>query len=316
MLQRVVLLTRRGVDVADPLRVGLQVELMRRAEPLRDPRRGDQFPRRQSPAAHPALRALLWCAAQPSGLAEHRVQQIQAAGDVDRSLLEVLVGDLAESPVAAGKHKPHSEQGRAPLLLGADRPLHRGNVALQLIQDARQRMPGGQPAQPLRQPGTRQHRPAGTDRARQDQRRRAPGPVLRGPRPIDARVPARPPLGLDALPALLQRPAGCGSEDHDQRRRRMAHLTLALGAEGQRGDERLKPGRERRRVKRRVAQRRQVGGDVSHAARRRARAPKPPHPAHARSPGRNRTRTPPASPADRRRPRSARCGAPRDPPGR
>jgi hypothetical protein len=62
VLERVVLVARGGIHVADPLRVGLQVELVHRSEALRDTGAGDQFGRRQPPAPQPPLGALLGCA--------------------------------------------------------------------------------------------------------------------------------------------------------------------------------------------------------------------------------------------------------------
>lgn len=206
---------------------GLQVELVRRAEAPGDPRAGDQLRRCQPGAAQPPRGAALRGASEPTRFAEDRVEQIQTARDVDRHRLEILIGPPA----------PPAADGR----------------------------PAASPATATAAPATTAATRA--DRAREHQRRRPPRPVLRRPRTINPSFPARPPLGLHALPALLQRLARRGVEDRDQRPRRLVHGALALRPEGQRVDERTQTLAQQHPGERRVAQRREVQHRSGHASR-------------------------------------------------
>jgi hypothetical protein len=117
VLERVVLVARGGIDIADPLRVGLQVELVYRSEALRDTGAGDQLGRRQPPAPQPPLGALLGRAVQGPKPAEHRVQDVDPPGRRDRHPLQVLVADLLERVVAAGEQHAQPQQRGTPLRL-------------------------------------------------------------------------------------------------------------------------------------------------------------------------------------------------------
>jgi hypothetical protein len=57
MLKRVVLVTRRGIHVRDPVLVDLEIQDVSGPEALRDPRTFRQFRRREPAAAHPPCRA-------------------------------------------------------------------------------------------------------------------------------------------------------------------------------------------------------------------------------------------------------------------
>jgi len=108
-LERVVLVARGGVDVADALRVGLQIEPVDLAEALRDPRALNKLGRRQAPAPQPPLRAAPRAALQDALGAQHGVQRIQPARDALRDRSQVRLDDLLHRRVAAMQQHAQAE---------------------------------------------------------------------------------------------------------------------------------------------------------------------------------------------------------------
>lgn len=123
------LVARGRVDVADALRVGLQVQAVHLAEAIGDLRPRHQLSGGQAPRAQPSLRPTPRAALEHALGAEHRVQGVHPARDAAGDRLEVAVGDLAGGLVAAVQHDPHAEQVAAATNLVAD-PLDRGDPLL------------------------------------------------------------------------------------------------------------------------------------------------------------------------------------------
>lgn len=264
--ERVVLVSDGGVDVADPLRIGLQIELVRRSKPLWDSRPGDQLSRRQPPPPQAPLGAVLGRAIEHPELAERRVKNIDPRRRADRHPAQILIADLLQRPVTTREQQPQPEQRRASLVLGAGGPLDPRDRVPETRELGAQRIVLRQPPQPLGQPRARQHHPAGPDRPRQHERRRAPGPAPRRLEPLAARVPDRPALALHRLPTLLQRPLPSLVQQPLQRARRPRHLAPSRTGEPQRGEEAAELALEPLRVIRRIRQR----GQRTRAHRRRS----------------------------------------------
>ena len=106
MLKRVVFVTRRGIDVGDPLLIRLEIHDVSGPEALRDPRALRQLGRGEPAAAHPSCRAPQRRSPEHPERAQRSVQHVAAGPDGDRHGPQVLIADLIERAVSADHHDP------------------------------------------------------------------------------------------------------------------------------------------------------------------------------------------------------------------